>query len=148
MKIWILTVDSNFEVYKKADLFGFDVGSCDAQSIKETAQQKSSFLSPFDNSQLAIWKTVGKRTSRELLEVLKKDPNIVEKIYGNERVADLGLSEGVILVIEILGTSRISTAPEAFSDDLVDQGIHDHPVDNESSRAEELKEYTRMFKQL
>ena len=62
------------------------------------------------------------------MEVLKNDRSKIDKIIASTLVADFGLSDGEILVIQILGTSRISTAPEVFSDNLVDKSIPDCPV--------------------
>jgi hypothetical protein len=60
-------------------------------------------------------------------------------------VTDLGLSDGEILVLQIPCTSRISTAPEAFSDNLVDKSTTGDDEPSEDTVGE-LKEFIRMFK--
>jgi N-acyl-D-aspartate/D-glutamate deacylase len=152
MEIWIFVVKSNFEILEGTTLFGLNVGTCKAQDIKETAREKSSPLAQFDNSQLVLWKAAGKKTCKDVLEVLKNDRNAVKEIDGNEQVVDLGLSDGEILLIQIPSTSHISTVTEAFSDNLVDQSIHDHPattiVDESKDQVRKLREFASMFKPL
>jgi hypothetical protein len=144
MKIWILPIDDNCELCN-SDLIPCNVGTGEALDIKETARENSPLLAQLETSQLVIWKAACKKSRNEVQEVLKNDRNAITRIYANEQVADLGLSDGEILVIQILGTSRISTVPEAFSDNLVDQGI---VYKSSEDQAWELKEHARMFKPL
>jgi hypothetical protein len=121
MKIWILPVEDNFEICK-SDLIRCNVGTGEALGIKETARDNSPLLAQFETFQLVIWKTACKKSLNEVQKVLKNDRNAITRIDANKQVADLGLSDGEILVVQILSTSRISTVPEAFSDNLVDLG--------------------------
>jgi len=152
MKAYILIVESNFEILKDTDIFGIVIETCGVHDIKKKAKKEFPLLAQVSNARLALWRT-GKRTLDETLEVLKNDRDAMTRLQEYEQVADLGLSDGEIVVIQLLGTSRISTAPEAFSDNLVDQSIHNHPVttiddDESEDQVGNLKEYARMFKLL
>jgi hypothetical protein len=161
MRIWILPVNSNFEQY--STLYGVSVEPLDTvHDIRKKAQAEEPLLATF-NTRVRFWKPVGKaKISDELLELLKNDRSKVCEIEANVVLDNIGLSDDDMLAMQVQGTSRISTAPEAFSDNLVDEGILKIPVIDTHLRASpvsaapseyqerqgELKEYTRMFKPL
>jgi hypothetical protein len=148
MQIWIQPVKTNLhDEVDDVQCFPVDVGSCDTvHSIKETAKLQLSSKVEFKATEIAIWRTVDKRTTgySNLLKALKNDRSIIEKICPKERVTDLGLSDGEILVLQIPCTSRI-LLPEAFSDNLVDKSTtgDDEPLEDTVG---ELKEFICMFK--
>lgn len=122
MKVWLLVVSRDFQI--DGEYFSVDVKPhMDAHEIKKNIKDICNDLAEFPDPKLAIWKTVGEgpfNDSDLLQDALNRNPNdIIKKIDPRTKVADLKLSDDDILVLQILsGTSRISTAPEAFSDNF------------------------------
>jgi hypothetical protein len=52
-------------------------------------------------------------------------PNTIKRVFEDMKVGDLKFTDNQILLLQIIntGTSRISTAPEPFSDNLVLKGV-------------------------
>jgi hypothetical protein len=72
----------------------------------------------FDNDELVVWKPMGemvinKSTSKRMAEILRSinanSQDAIQELEDDDSVADLGLSGGETLLLQVPGTSRIST---------------------------------------
>ena len=141
MKIWTLIVQPDFQACGRP--FSFDIdSSLNVHQMKEKVkEERTDILAHVDAADITVWKTTGEMTliasDNGWEEIFKRidvtDENTIEDLPEAQMVANLGLSESQILLVQMMvGTSCFSTAPEAFSDNLVHyiEGPIDSPTDS------------------
>lgn len=115
------------------DLSRLTVKSSDiVEKIKLKVEEKlTNTIADIHSYWLVVLKTEGKITLNEsggwkeiLNDINANDLNTINDVSEGERVANLGLSDGQILLVQIMPrTPHISTAPETFSDNLVHKAV-------------------------
>ena len=124
MEIWLLLVNCDFQAL--GGCFPVNTTSSDdVYHLKEKVKEKTREAlsrAHVDPKELTMWKTKGamiidKSSPERLSEILRNidvsDENTIEELSEDELVADLGLSDGQTLLVQVRlsGTSRIYTAP-------------------------------------
>jgi hypothetical protein len=116
----VILVDHQFQALSRRFQVGMTPNDeiCD---LKEKVQlAKPVFFSrlAFDNDELVVWKPMGemvinKSTSKRMAEILRSinanSQDAIQELEDDDSVADLGLSGGETLLLQVPGTSRIST---------------------------------------
>jgi hypothetical protein len=114
----VLLVDLNFQALAPRFVVETTSDAC-IMVLKENAQEiRPDELSSFDRPELSVWKIKGDKiienlTPRELSEILGRidvnDEDTIEEVDEDENVANLGLSHSETLLLQLPGTSHIST---------------------------------------
>jgi hypothetical protein len=129
MKVWVVVVSNDFEI--TGEFFPVDLEPhANAHEIKKNIKDIDFQLAAFPDPDFAVWKTVGGRhfDTGQLKHALEQNrDDVIEKIDSRTTVDNFGLVGNDMLVIQKPpSTSRISTAPEAFSDNFVDNDMLTH----------------------
>ena len=126
MKIWLLPVDSHFDLLLVVGLFPVDIDKSETiYDLKENIQSRIlERLNVKHTDFYKVWKTndhVTATTEDDTTEILKDSKGLEENIRKNfkqllvtEVVDNLGLSDGQILLLQAPGMSCIFTAPQTF----------------------------------
>jgi hypothetical protein len=122
MKVRVAVVEDDFKI--TGEPFPVDLKPhTNAHEIKKDIKDIWIDLAEFPDPLLAVWKTVGGgpfNDTRLLQDALNLNRNdVIKKIDSRMKVDNFGLSDDDMLVIQKPpSTSRISTVPEAFSDNF------------------------------
>lgn len=119
MKIWTLIVQPDFQACGRPFSFDIDPFLNVHQMKEKVKEERTDILAQVDAADITVWKTTGEMTliasDKRWEEIFKKidvnDENTIEDLPEAQVVANLGLSEGQILLVQMMvGTSCFSTA--------------------------------------
>ncbi len=121
-RIWCILVDHEFQFQKQiGDHFSVRTSSKDdIDDLRDKVKVKvHPCLTHVSSVDLTVWKTKGEmiinkaEVEERLVEILGNidvdNEDTIEKLRPGEQVADLGLTDDQVLLVQLPGTSRIST---------------------------------------
>ncbi len=123
-KIWCILVDHEFQNQGRS----FSVRTSSEDDIDDLKDKVKVKLHPrlthVSSMDLTVWKTKGEMIINEaevkerLVEILGNidvdNEDTIEMLRPGEQVADLGLTDDQVLLVQLPGTSRISTVVRCF----------------------------------
>lgn len=117
---WLLLVEPKFQ--KNGNRFPVNTTSDDkiADIVEKVREEKPKVLSRahIDPSDLTVWRIKGvsiinhlttKRSAEILSRIDVNDQDMIEEVDEDKRVSDLGLSDGETLLLQLPGTSCMSS---------------------------------------
>ncbi len=126
-KIWCILVDHEFQKQVGVHFSVQTSSEDDIDDLKDKVKVKlPTRLTHVSSPDLTVWKTKGEmiinsaevKEPKRLVEILGNinvdNEDAIEMLDPVEQVADLGLTDGQFLLVQLPGTSRISTVVRCF----------------------------------
>jgi Crinkler effector protein N-terminal domain len=116
-KTWLLLVNHKFQAIGECFLVNISGRDLIANLTKKVKKERRNALANVDAVDLTVWKSaiiIDETTTSECLaerlrNIKVDDKDTIEKVGSYVQVANLGLSDGQTLLVQLPGTSRVSS---------------------------------------